>query len=226
MDVSFEFSNCDQENRWLYEPEANSSVTLRIELSELISLQSSKQRRAVLTDGLRNALRDFRWLALGPIYVNMGWYLDSVARQETDKHADLDNLVKPMLDSLLGIDGLFVDDSQIKSLDVSWIAKNRSIRASILRMEIRFINDYSLLKKDLYFIQYDGPMCFAINAGSRLDRFVAASVRRFRSRMRSAAKRTKALGFDMDGHYVVDPFEFHRSRLGHIPADRILDRRK
>ena len=84
-------------------------------------------------------------------------------KQETDKIGDIDNISKPIQDALIGPSGILIDDAQIAGLYTSWISRNGIIVDNILRIDIRFNNDNTLLKKNLKFIQYNNAICMPFN---------------------------------------------------------------
>jgi Holliday junction resolvase RusA-like endonuclease len=163
MDIKSIFENCDYEHQFLVNESANSKIELRMELTQLVSLQSRKSKRDELVKTIASELSKFKWLISGAVSIQFYWYLSHNDRHESDKSADLDNLTKPILDSLVGEDALLIDDCQIKELHIEWISKNESVKTSLLRIWIDFNNDFSLSKSKLFFVQYHNAMCTAFD---------------------------------------------------------------
>lgn len=69
----------------------------------------------------RKALSDIKYVFSGEVKLEITLYLDEKKRLETPELADLDNYAKLTCDSLKGSKGLFIDDTQIQSLLISWI---------------------------------------------------------------------------------------------------------
>ncbi|MFD1772351.1 MULTISPECIES: RusA family crossover junction endodeoxyribonuclease [Paenibacillus] len=64
---------------------------------------------------------DVNYLLFGEVKVEVILYLSEQKRFETPELADLDNYAKLICDSIKGSEGLLIDDSQIQSLNISWI---------------------------------------------------------------------------------------------------------
>ncbi|MEK2607954.1 RusA family crossover junction endodeoxyribonuclease [Pseudomonas shirazensis] len=124
-------SNCDQDNHYLIEQMATASVGLELHFDEIVSTQSRLERKRELTQVIQRELSQFKWLISGSVRIEFAWYLHSTQRQETDKVGDLDNITKPILDSLTGPDGILIDDSQIGSVNTFWMSRNEQLSSNI-----------------------------------------------------------------------------------------------
>lgn len=111
MKIDSIFENCSYENSFLIEEYADSKIELRIEIDELVSLQSKVSKKKALAQLIKDEVKKIKWLITGPLAIEFHWYLSHHERHETDRSADLDNLNKPVLDSLTGEEGIMVDDS-------------------------------------------------------------------------------------------------------------------
>jgi hypothetical protein len=79
--------------------------------------------------------------------------------------ADLDNIVKPLLDAVTGPDGVMIDDNQVQSLRVSWLdLSNPSVRFR-LRLEALSSDEYHL-REGLFFVEFSPERCFPVFAGT------------------------------------------------------------
>ncbi|MFD0871748.1 RusA family crossover junction endodeoxyribonuclease [Paenibacillus residui] len=70
---------------------------------------------------LKKDLIDINYVYFGEVKLEIILYLNEQKRYETPDLADLDNYAKLICDSLKGSDGIFIDDCQIQSLNISWI---------------------------------------------------------------------------------------------------------
>lgn len=78
------------------------------------------------------------------------------AQKESDKIGDLDNLIKPIIDTFSGCNGIFIDDSQIGSINSLWMSRDvSSSRNSILKLCIHFNNDDCCIKENMRFVQIE-----------------------------------------------------------------------
>jgi hypothetical protein len=163
MKVTSVFENCDYENPFLINESGDSKIELKIELTELVSVQSRKLKKDELLNVIRAELLKYKWIITGQVAIELHWFLSQYQRHETDKSSDMDNITKPMLDSLIGENGIIIDDSQIKGLYTQWHAKNESFKNLFLRIWISFTNDFALTKDQLFFVQYHNAMCSAFD---------------------------------------------------------------
>lgn len=147
MNIKIETENCNYDNHYLIEESADSRIIIHIEMQKIASLQSKKIVRDKIVQLIQNELLKFKWIILGKVIVDFGWYLNAVERQETDKIGDIDNISKPIQDALAGEKGILIDDSQISGLYSFWMSRNEMIVDNILRIEIKFNNDETLKKR-------------------------------------------------------------------------------
>jgi Holliday junction resolvase RusA-like endonuclease len=203
----------------------NSELTIEMTFEEVVSVQSKKKRKAELVEAIRSILREIKWLIVCKTPIELYWFLDGVNRQETDKVGDLDNITKPILDGLTGIEGVFVDDSQFGSIYTEWIfTVGNPSPLSKLQIKVQFLNDYCMHKKDLLFVQYSGAVCapFNVDFNEHKSILVAWLLIEDKVKKRNLAKDIKLLGGLADAHLLHSHWEFHKSRLGRIPSDQIL----
>lgn len=222
--IKIECSNCSADREYLVEELATAKVSIEMHFDEIVSIQSRAARRNELVEGIRNELSQFKWLISGSVQIELAWYLPGVERQDTDKVGDIDNITKPILDSLIGPRGLLIDDSQIGSVHTFWMSRNDQISYSVLKLHVQFSNDDCLSKEKLIFIRYWNAMCLAINVdfSSLKSVFCACVVVLARRRHRRTAKSMRALGAQADRHLIPSTWDFHRTRVNSFPADAIL----
>jgi len=136
MKIKIETENCDFDNHFLTEESADSKVILNIEMNRIASLQSRKEIRNEITKLIKNELSKFKWIISGSVLVEFAWYLNAIERQETDRIGDIDNISKPIQDSLTGSNGILIDDAQIRGLYSFWMSRNELISDNLLKIEI------------------------------------------------------------------------------------------
>lgn len=162
MKIEIETINCTYLNPQLNE-DINSTIIINLEIERIISSQSKNKTQLDVINGIKTELSKFTFLLTGVVLIDFVWFIDAQTRQETDRIGDIDNITKPILDSLIGMDSLLVDDSQIKALYTSWSTKNKSVKNNFLRLEIKYFNDCTIEKNNLFFIQYHSAICTPIN---------------------------------------------------------------
>lgn len=222
--ISAKTSNCDKDNQYLIEEMATAAICLELQFDEIVSAQSRTERKRELAQAIQAELSQFKWLIAGSVQIEFAWYLHGIERQETDKVGDIDNITKPILDSLTGPDGILIDDSQIGSIHTFWMSRNEQISYSILRLDVQFSNDDCLDKNSLVFIQYWHAMCIALNVdfGDHKSIFGALITVRLRKWQRDLARWFRKSGTNADQFLIQSTWEFHRTRVGGFPKERVL----
>ncbi|WP_338648532.1 RusA family crossover junction endodeoxyribonuclease [Flavobacterium sp. KS-LB2] len=224
MKIQVETENCNLQKYYNIEEFADSQIKITLRFDKIISRQSRKTSIDKLSGLIQSELSKFKWIIVGSILVDLTWYLNAVERQETDKIGDIDNITKPIIDSLSGENGVFVDDSQIGGLYSYWITRNDIYEDNVLVIQIKFNNDYVLYKENLKFIQYSNATCMPLNIdlNSKKDLFVAKILIASRNKLRKAASIIKSKGTNVDKYFVCSEYEFHRTRLSGFNSKSIL----
>jgi Holliday junction resolvase RusA-like endonuclease len=96
--------------------EATISVT-----TSPVSLQAKSNKKENLKNTIHNHFLNFDEIIISDIKVEIIWYCRTQERYETDKIADIDNIVKPILDSLCGEGGIIIDDNQVQTITAYWL---------------------------------------------------------------------------------------------------------
>jgi hypothetical protein len=87
-----------------------------------ISLQAAGERKAKFQESLSKAVAaSTTGVYTGDVEVTIRWFISQKRRYGTHIVADLDNVIKPLLDAVAGPDGLMMDDNQVQSLQVTWL---------------------------------------------------------------------------------------------------------
>ncbi|MEG0926791.1 RusA family crossover junction endodeoxyribonuclease [Chryseobacterium sp.] len=225
MNVKIVNKNCNFESPYLIEEFADSSIEIDFNFKRIITAQSKKQTQDILIQDIRNELRNFKWLILGKVQVEIHWFIDAVERQETDKIGDLDNITKPLLDSLTGYSGVLIDDSQINFFHSTWTSKNGTIEGNIVKIIINFNNDYSIMKENLCFIQTGlavyMPLNIDLDNENQLQtmKFFIGIMKAKRILSDSFKKNANA---NLERLLIYSEYEFHRTRLVGFDKKRIL----
>lgn len=224
MIIKIETENCSFKNPYVIEGLGESSVILSFEFRKLLSVQSRKKFLDDLKDSIQTKLNSFEWLICGKIQIEVHWFLNSVQRQETDKFGDLDNITKPLIDSLSGKSGIFIDDSQINSIHATWTTKNILDNDNLVKIRLNFFNDWTVYKHNLYFLQSSSVVFTPLNFDTtNKDEILGIKIFlngiKTKRRLAGASKR---LGADIDRYFIYSEYEFHRTRLNGFEKNQIL----
>jgi Holliday junction resolvase RusA-like endonuclease len=78
-----------------------------------VSFQAPAAKKAGIVAAIRAAIAHCDYLLGGDVKLEVRWAISVRDRYERDSSADVDNIVKPMLDALSGPDGLLIDDRRL-----------------------------------------------------------------------------------------------------------------
>jgi len=228
MKIKVSTDNCSFDKHYLIEESASAEVTIELEFERIVSMQSKTQRQRDLISLIHDELNKFQWVISDSVTIEMTWYLNAVERQETDKVGDLDNITKPLLDSLTGENGILIDDAQIGSIHTYWLSRNELKADNIVRIKLSFNNDYCFNKSNLIFIQYAGAVCTPMNVdfSSHKSMFGALAVIKACKLRRFSAEKIKQLGSNTDRFLIVSSYDIHRTRLNGFNSSKIYTLKK
>ncbi|MDI9342664.1 MAG: RusA family crossover junction endodeoxyribonuclease [Sediminibacterium sp.] len=225
MKISITNRNCDFDKHYLIEESADSSIEIEIEFERIVTVQSKKSIQDSVTRNILTQLKNYKWLIIGKSQIEMHWFIDSVEKQETDKIGDLDNITKPILDALIGKNGILIDDSQINSIHTTWTTKNALRKDNVVRLIIYFNNDYTVMKENLYFLQTSkvvySPLNFDINNKEEL-KGIKLFIEAFKMKRVFSEKFKSQSGVNVKQYLVRSEYEFHRTRLNGFDKSQII----
>ena len=124
----------------------------------------AEQRQKELQNVIKVELGKFKWIIYNDVNLEFVWYFSCLRKKESNKIGDLDNLIKPIIDAFSGDNGLFIDDSQIGSINNLWMSRDiSSSQNSILIIFVHFNNDDCCLKENMKFVQIEKQMYAVYN---------------------------------------------------------------
>jgi Holliday junction resolvase RusA-like endonuclease len=130
-----------------------------------ISLQASAARKARLREDLATVVAvGTTSVFTGDVEVTIEWFISQQVRYGTHMVADLDNIVKPLLDAVTGPDGVMIDDNQVQSLRVSWLDPGHPRVRFRLTLEALSPDEYRPRGK-LFFVEFSSGRCFPFLVG-------------------------------------------------------------
>lgn len=225
MKISITNRNCDFDKHYLIKESAESSIEIEFEFERIVTVQSKKAIQNSVTQNILAELKNFKWLIFGKSQIEIHWFVNSVERQETDKIGDLDNITKPILDALVGENGILIDDSQINSIHTTWTTKNALTIDNIVKLIIYFNNDYTVLKDNLYFLQTSQivytPLNFDINNKDEL-KGIKLFIEAFKLKRVFAKNFKNRNNTNVEQYLVSSEYEFHRTRLNGFNKNKII----
>lgn len=128
---------------------------------EPVSLQASRKKKEVVTSAIRNITSSFSFILVGDVQIDIEWQIHQQERYESDSSADVDNILKPILDALSGPKGVLVNDCQVQAISCHWIDCDPDEQQITIRIQM-FLNDEWLLKDGLIFAHIEKGLCYPI----------------------------------------------------------------
>lgn len=178
-----------------------------------LSLQASSARKREFKDSLREAVRAATvGVYTHDVEVTLIWYISESLRYQTHLVADLDNVMKPILDAVTGPDGVLVDDNQIQSIRASWMDVGSPVGGFDLTFNALNPDDYTR-RTGLSFVEFAPDRCYMLPGIP--DEHVSAFVHSYRILLDLYEQRRGA-GLAEEVARTVLPIArpFPRARLG------------
>jgi Holliday junction resolvase RusA-like endonuclease len=126
-----------------------------------VSIQSSTPIREAYRKSIRELFTHLSFILTGELILEVTWLLPAKSRFETDAKADIDNCIKPIIDSFTGPDGLLVNDCQIKSLYICW--RHIVSGEEQLHFKFEFAPDDFHRKNGLAFVRLEKGLCVPVD---------------------------------------------------------------
>jgi Holliday junction resolvase RusA-like endonuclease len=120
-----------------------------------VSLQAGASKKQTITAPLKAAVAPYGFLLSGDVKVAIQWWISAQDRYESDNSADVDNIVKPILDALCGPDGILIDDCQVQELICYWSGGYENPLQQSVKIELQYDPEESVAKEGLIFLQVD-----------------------------------------------------------------------
>lgn len=192
----------------------------RIDVASVVdplSLQAATARKSAFKDALRSAVAASTTLMfVHDVELTMIWYVDEARRYQTHLIADIDNVIKPILDAMTGPTGVLIDDNQIQSIRVSWRSPTRQGLAFDVVLQALH-PDHRVRRAGLSFVEFTADRCYLLPGGLS-EGARTAVVRLLRNQVRTSAS---LLGDGVLPEVAAQSLPltrpFPRARLGAFP---------
>lgn len=124
-----------------------------------VSLQNNTKKKKAFKEKIQEVTRKSEFIITNTVWVYIDYYCSHIRRFKNPGIYDMDNIVKPILDSLCGINGVILDDVLTDRITVNWIDSEEE------RIEITAeYPDLSFLKKqDLILLKSPSNWCYPIS---------------------------------------------------------------
>jgi Holliday junction resolvase RusA-like endonuclease len=116
-----------------------------------VSLQAKPNKKNDLKKFIYRLLKDAEYFLTGDVKIEIEWHVHEQKRYEADTSADIDNIIKPLLDSLCGPSGILIDDNQVQCVTCSWLDVY-DFESEKIYISINYLDDEFIAKEGLIFI--------------------------------------------------------------------------
>jgi Holliday junction resolvase RusA-like endonuclease len=176
-----------------------------------VSFQARSQVKDELAQVVGKALSPTRYLISGDVRLTVEWWVSEKERYESDRAPDIDNILKPLIDCLVGPEAILIDDNQVKEVSCLW----RESHGELQRVDVllQFEPKAWVPKERLVFVQFQNGLCLPVPHSPSKEE----TLHRFHHYARMLALRglVDEAGADYSNAKVLMPEQrvFHRSRL-------------
>lgn len=189
-----------------------------------VSQQSSSARRADQQQAVAAHLARYGFILTGDVHVDVTWLVPERVRYESDAAADVDNILKPLLDAMCGPAGVLVDDCQLVSIACGWLGGLGDLQE--LQVRVRYSPDQWLRKDGLLFVNFGRALCFPFSFGAP-----PAALRLLLDHIERALETRAAgenLGLPSEIASLAMPAQrfFHRSKVTRFPVLSLEEARR
>lgn len=125
-----------------------------------VSLQAKGKRvsefKAELGSAITNSC-DF--VFIHDVEITFIWFVSEEDRYQSNKAADLDNVLKPLLDAASGPQGIMIDDNQVQSIRAMWMTPGGA--DSKFTLEFSALSIDELCDRDsIVFVEFNPNQCY------------------------------------------------------------------
>lgn len=193
------------------EPPEYGEIVFEVQRSP-VSLQSKTEKKQEFKSFVSSIVQKAGFLLSGDVKILIEWRVTEQHRYEDSSAYDVDNIIKPLLDTISGPEGVLVDDNQVQSIECYWTDIYRDPDEKLV-ITIKYVHDEWLPKEGLEFLSFEGSLCLPIwsNLKSEHQKLI---IERYSSAIEFKNKALKD-GIDYHNAKLVMPIQrvFHKGRL-------------
>lgn len=138
---------------WLEDIKEDGEIHIELYASP-VSLQAKPERKLELKKIIKSVVEKIDYILTGDVSLHLEWSLHEQKRIETSSTADLDNILKPLIDALCGIDGVLIDDNQLDDIHSTWVT-HYDYDEEKISITLNFNPSEILNKSDLVFVKME-----------------------------------------------------------------------
>ena len=183
---------------------------------EPVSQGASSKQKAKLRTAIKKVCSKYQFLLSGDVQVEIQWLVHQQYRYEYHKAPDIDNIIKPLLDSLCGNSGLLIDDTQVQYIGSHWIDWTK--REHKLTVTIKYAPDDYVFKSDLVLVEVDKKLCLPFNIQDSKEANII--ILNHWKTMIDQRNQFDEMGMDYYSSRMILPIQrfFHKNKLNDYPV--------
>jgi Holliday junction resolvase RusA-like endonuclease len=129
---------------------------------QVVSSQASSSAKAALRDAIRSLTRQCPSLLTCDVQINIRWWAPLRDRYEADSSADVDNIIKPIVDAISGTEGILINDCQLQSISSYWVTAQEHHSLDIM---VKPADQMLILKHNIVFVEAMPRLYFPFDDG-------------------------------------------------------------
>lgn len=124
-----------------------------------VSLQNDTTKKKLFKERLQEITAKSEYIITNTVWIYIDYYCSHIRRLKNPGIYDMDNIVKPILDSLCGINGIILDDVLVDRITINWIDSDiERIEITAEYPDLCFLN-----KCDLIILKSSSKWCYPIS---------------------------------------------------------------
>ena len=122
-----------------------------------VSMQNKNEDKMDFKNEIQKITADSEYIITGTCWVHIDYYCQHIKRFKHPGVYDIDNIVKPILDSLVGNKGILVDDVLVDRVLVNWIDTSGD---DYIEINLEYPDLVYLKKSELVILKSRSGWCF------------------------------------------------------------------
>lgn len=129
-----------------------------------VSLQSSGEAKRRYQEKIKQAVHGYKFIFYRKVSITITWYTDVRSRYFTDSSNYIDNIIKQIIDAIIGKDGLLIDDCQVQHVQCYWldVPHGEEEYVDVCVQSLYGTNEYTIDKQHVCFFKKNGPIYYMV----------------------------------------------------------------
>lgn len=121
------------------------------------SIQNKKEKKDILKEEIHKITTSSEYIITSTCWIAIDYYCKHINRLKYPGVYDIDNIIKPIVDSLIGYEGLLIDDVIVDRVTVNWIDTQQE---DYFEVYIEYPDLLYSLKSDFICVKSKSGWCF------------------------------------------------------------------